>query len=338
MSNYDDLFFRTNLEDVGQMPSPLPAYTSPDIIPYGTLPTRQPKQFFAENYANDVGQNLVKDADNYIYLRAKNLAGASNSGNVCLYALPANLLLYPYLWKDNELQTSDKNVDNHRLNVIQADGGGIAVTDNPFVWRPDSADHHCLVSRVVTSEHPSDIPDASSVTDLSEFIINNPGFGWRNVTIVDAGKPDYTTLGLKYAQGTEAATISFDIFCTNVPQGASVAFSAGTSGPSPLIALPKQDVGQSLQDDQGNYNWHTGIDCFVPANYKTDIDYSYWPNGKSALPGMSITLKATQFVSEDHRLYHRLFTPQQLKLSPKRCQELDGKRGVVLGSHTMLFR
>ncbi len=338
MSMYDDLFFRTNLNDTGQLPIPSPAYTSPDIIPYGITPTPRPKEFFAENYANDVGQNLLENADNYIYLRAKNLAKESRSGSVWLYALKANLNLYPDLWKNYALQTSDKNVDNNRLNVISADSRGIAVTDNPFVWRAPSPDHYCLVSRVVTDEHPSDIPDVQHVTDLTEFILDNPGFGWRNVTIVSADKPDTTTKGIHFVQGTEAATVTFDILCTNVPEGALVEFSAGTPGPSPLISLSKTPVGRSLPDDDDNYNWHTGVDCHVPAGYETDIDYSYWSNGTTPVPGMSITIRAVNIVSDDHRLYSRLFTPQQLGMSPERCAALGNKRGIVLGSHTTVFR
>lgn len=338
MSTYDDLFFRTILDDKGQLPRPSPAYTSPDIIPYGITPTPRPKEVFAENYANDVGQNLLENADNYIYLRVKNLAKEFRSGSVWLYALNANLNLYPDLWKKNALQTSDKNIDNNRLNVIGADPRGVAVTDNPFVWRAPTPDHYCLVSRIVTDEHPSEIPDVNHVDDLTEFILDNPGFGWRNISIVSKDAPDKTVKGIHYVQGTAAATITFDILCTNVPEGASVEFSAGTPGPSPLIALKKTEVGSSLPDDDENYNWHAGVDCFVPAGYETDIDYSYWSNGTKVSPDSRITIRAMNFVSEDHRLYSRLFTPQQLNLSPAHCKALGSKRGIVLGSHTLAFR
>ncbi|ATB45428.1 hypothetical protein [Corallococcus macrosporus] len=345
MSQYDDLFFRVSTSDTGDRnfgheSTDTIAYQSPDIIPYGTRPTTNPVQFFAGNYGSDVGQNLVESADNYIYLRARNLAGEARSGSVSLYAVPANLLLYPYLWAGNELQTSDKNVDNGALNVIQAGSGQIAVTDNPFVWRAPTPDHYCLVSRVSNATHPNPVPTAAlgDMNALTEFILDNPGFGWRNVTIVDANKPDYTTKGIGFEQGTEDAMVTFDIKCVNVPAGASVAFSAGTPGPSPLIDLGETTVPQTSPDQNGNYNWHTGIDCLVRANYKTTIDYSYWSHGLAPLPGMTITLRVLPFVAADHRLYGRLFTPEQLGLSPERCAALAGKRGIVLGSHTTVFR
>ena len=345
MTQYNDLFFRVNTGDTGKRdfgnePTNTIAYQSPDIIPQGLGPTPNPAEFFTGNYSSDVGQNLIESGDNYIYLRAKNLAGEARSGSVSLYAVPANLLLYPYLWAGNELQTSDKNVDNGNKNIIKADSGRIAVTDNPFVWRAPTPDHYCLISRVSTSAHPNPVPTAAvgNMDQLTEFILDNPGFGWRNVTIVDANKPDYTTKGIAFEQGSTSAMVTFDIKCVNVPPGASVSFSAGTPGPSPLISLGKSLVPETLPDQDGNRNWHTGIDCLVPANYKTTIDYSYWSNNLAPNPGMSITVRVLPFVSSDHRLYGRLFTPEQLGMTPERSKALAGKRGIVLGSHPTVFR
>ncbi|CAM3091582.1 hypothetical protein G4177_22665 [Corallococcus sp. ZKHCc1 1396] len=327
---YDDLFFRSNLSDYGQLPSPPLAYESPDIIPSGIYPTNDPQAFFSSNYNQDVGQNLVTDGQNYIYLRTKNLSSGAESGKVSLYYTPASLLLYPNKWKDNALKTSD----NQTEVFLQAPrAGDIAVTDNPFVWAPNSisGDHYCLISRVSTPKHDNPVPVVGSYTDLTEFILNNPGFGWRNVALVDANSPTFNTT-VEYSQGTEAGSIIFQLECTNVPGGASVAFSAGTPGPSPLIVLEKTTVPQN------NGSWNTSVTCNVPANYTTNITYSYWANGTQPQPGFQIRLKPIAYFDQSSRFFHQLRSPQELGASPELARRMSAQRGIVLGSHATIGR
>ncbi|RKH21530.1 hypothetical protein D7Y13_04365 [Corallococcus praedator] len=327
---YDDLFFRTNMWDVGQLPSPPDAYESPDIIPSGIYPTNNPQAYFSSNYNQDVGQSLVIDGPNYIYLRTKNLASGAQSGKVSLYYTPTSLLLYPNKWQNNALKTSDQQL---QVFVQATQPGDIAVTDNPFVWEPSaiSGDHYCLISRVSTPKHDNPIPQVGSYTDLTAFILNNPGFGWRNVSLTSANSPTFDTT-VDYTQGTEAGSITFQLECTNVPGGASVAFSAGTPGPDPLIVLEKTTVPQN------NGSWNTSVTCDVPANYQTNITYSYWANGTTPQPGFKLRLKALSYVDQSSQFFHLLRTPQQLGASPELARRMSAQRGIVLGSHVTIGR
>ncbi|RYZ43779.1 MAG: hypothetical protein EOO71_02140 [Myxococcaceae bacterium] len=327
---YDDLFFRTNMSDVGQLPSPPDAYESPDIIPSGIYPTNDPQAFFSSNYDKDVGQSLVIGGPNYIYLRTRNLAGGAESGKVSLYYTPAALLLYPNKWQNNALQTGDQQIQSF---VQAANTGDIAVTTNPFVWEPAaiSGDHYCLISRVSTPKHDNPVPQVGSYSDLTAFILNNPGFGWRNVSLTNANSPTFDTT-VNYTHGTEAGRITFQLECTNVPGGASVAFSAATPGPDPLIVLEKTTVPQN------NGSWNTSVTCDVPANYETNITYSYWANGTTPPQNFQIRLKALSYVDQGNQFFHMLRTPQQLGASAELARRMSDQRGIVLGSHVTIGR
>ncbi|WP_224242432.1 hypothetical protein [Hyalangium gracile] len=327
MVTYNDLFFRTNLSDAGQLPSLPPAYTSPDIIPSGMNPISEPDRYFVGNYGQDVGQDIINQANNYIYLRARNFASGPQSGLMSLYYTKASLLLYPSQWQSNQLKTSDGRT---QVAVTNVSPNAIAVATDPFVWNPPalgSGDHFCLISQVVTNEHPNPIPPTGSVNDLTQFIIENPGFGWRNVSLTDAGAPTFTT-PVGYQQGSDGGQMLFLLECKNVPAGASVAFSSGTPGPDPLIDLQKTTVPAN------NGSWATGIISTVPANFETTISYSYWANGTTPAPGWSITLTVQNFVPSNHSLYNRLLTPHQLGVPRSLVKTIGARKGLAIGSHT----
>jgi hypothetical protein len=333
MTTYNDLFFRTNFSDSGQLPSPPPAYTSPDIIPSGLTPNSDPAGFFTNNYGSDPGQALINNANNYVYLRTKDLAPKAQQGSVSLYYAPASLLLYPSQWANNALRTSD-NADHV---IVSASGqNAIAVANNPFIFNPPSlspGDHFCLISRVVTEEHPNPIPPTGSVSSLTEFVINNPGFGWRNVSVTSVGSPTFNT-PVKYSQGDESGPMLFVLTCSNVPDGAQVAFSAGTPGPSPLISIPKSTVQNSPDPQTGVPTFKVGILCEVPRGYETNITYSYWANGTQPQQGFDINLSVHHFVEQGHALYNRLLSPQRLGVPASLMSSLGARRGLVLGAHT----
>ncbi|MFE8595557.1 hypothetical protein [Archangium violaceum] len=330
-TQYDDLFFRTNLNDHGEVPAPPLAYESPDIIPSGIYPISKPQDYFASNYDKDVGQNLVTGGPNYIYLRTKNLAQGAEGGTVSLYYTPASLVLYPDRWQKNQLKTSDQQTE---VYIKASKTNDIAVTDNPFVWEPSaiSNDHYCLISRVSTSKHPNDIPVVGSYSDMTDFILNHPGFGWRNVSLTDVNAPTFDT-SVFYDQKSDAGRMVFQLECTNVPGGASVAFSSGTPvTDGKHIVLEKTTV----PDNEGS--WNTSVTCDVPAYYQTNIIYSYWANGTKPPLGFQLKLKVMHYVDDSSRFFHRLHTPEQLGATPELARMMRGKRGIVLGTHVTVGR
>ena len=228
---YNDLYFRANLGDTGTVPATGSLSSSPDIIPFGTAPTANPKKFFTDNYSKDVGKDLIARAPNYLYLRAKNLKNGAQTGTIQLYYTKASLLLYPSLWQQNAIQTSS---GASSVPVSAAALGGIAVTEDPFTWKPEliSGDHYCLIGRVVTADHPNPIPQTGRISDFAAYIANNRGMGWRNISVVDAGSPTFS-MSVGYEQGTEHGDMFVAIRAKGVPAGAEVAFSCATPGPGP---------------------------------------------------------------------------------------------------------
>ncbi|HWZ16072.1 MAG TPA: C1 family peptidase [Mucilaginibacter sp.] len=329
---YNDLFLRDNLDDAGTVPAAGTLSTSPDIIPFGTAPVADPVSFFTNNYNSDVGQDLIANAQNYIYMRAKNLSSGSDNGSFSLYYSPASLLLYPSLWQNNILKTSDGATS---VPIPSTNQGNVAVGANPFTWQPQmiSGDHYCLIGRIVTTANPNPIPQTGTIQDFASYIANNRGMGWRNVVVVNNGSPTFTQT-VNYTQGTQAAQMAVIITCTNVPVGAQVAFSCGTPGPSPAINLPKTTVTNS-----GSFI--VGVSASIPANWSSGISYSYWGNNTTPLPGWTIGLTVVYFVNPQNKLFGQSLSFAELGLIDEAAHRMvlkDGLgtgpiKGIIVGGH-----
>lgn len=306
---YDDLFIRSNLGDTGTIPRSGTQSRSPDVIPYGTDPVADPQAFFSGNYNQDVGKDLVANARNYLYLRAKNLAAGAETGSFYLYYAPSNLLLWPNIWQNNVLKTST-GADS--VPVSAAKNGDIVVTRDPFTWTPQipSGFHYCMVSRLVTPLHANPIPDVGSIQDFAAWVAGNGGIGWRNVTVVSTGAPTWS-LQTQLSQGAAPSALQFQIICQNVPLGSYVSFSSGTQVPGyGPVAIGKTQV--------------TSYPSFivavrvpnVPAGWTSNFSYSYWAKDGSPPPsGFDITLDVSLPVeAEDERLYALAATHDELGL------------------------
>lgn len=291
---YDDLFMRANLSDVGQVPGVGNACTSPDIIPYGSLPYGgDPNVFFTGNYGCDVGHNVLSGQQNYVYVRAKNLASTADAGQVFLYWSKASLLNWPSVWSANALQTEQKQTS---VEISAATDGQVAVGQAPFVWSPAaiSDDHYCLISRVVTANHPNPVPADGTIDDFTAYVLNNRGVGWRNVTLVKGDTPSWQVpVNLTV---TDACQLLIQVETTNVPLGCAVQFACGTEGPSPSLTLAKTQITTSPYQTVGVWSQ-------VPQGFNADVMVSFWLNGNKALPsGAQVALCAYRLLDSTHPL------------------------------------
>ena len=323
---WDDILIRDSLSDTGKYPTSGTLSHSPDIIPFGTSPIQDPTTLIdATHWEKDLGKNLTANATNYLYVRGENLANKAQTGNMYLYYSKASLLLYPNQWATNGLKTS---AGADHVPVSAAAIGDKVVTNDPFTWIPQmiSGDHYCLVSRVSTPDHPAIIPHTGDIQSFSKFISDNPDFAWRNVAVVDSGAPTWTTT-VEYNQGTQASEMHFLITCKNVPVGAGVAFSSGTPGPNPVVNLPMTNV----TDDQ---SFIAGMVSSVPANWNTNISYSYFAHGTTPKKGFSITMNAVYIVPPDNELFERAATAEELGLPENLAAAIGPQKGIIVGSHT----
>jgi hypothetical protein len=291
---YDDLFMRANLADVGQVPGVGNACTSPDIIPNGSLPySGDPNTFFAGNYASDVGKNVLAGEQNYIYVRAKNLAPAAEAGQVFLYWSKASLLNWPSIWSGNTLRTEQQSTS---VEISATKDGQVVVGQTPFVWSPTmiTDDHYCLISRMVTAKHPNPIPADGTIDDFTKYVINNRGVGWRNVTLVRGDTPTWQVpVNLTV---TDACQLLIQVETTNVPLGCAVQFACGVEGPNPPLMLAKTQITTSPHQT-------VGIWSQVPQNFNADVTVSFWLNNNTGLPsGAQVALCAYRLLDSNHPL------------------------------------
>lgn len=331
-AQYDDIFLRADFGDTGSVPATGLLSTSPDIIPSGIAPIADPVKVFTDNYANTGanGKDLVANAQNYVYMRGKNLHNGPESGTLQLYYSPASLLLYPNLWSQNQLKTS---AGKATVPVSAKNLGDIVVGQDPFTWVPQipsSGDHYCLIGRVVTPSHPNPIPPIGNISDFASYIAHNRGMGWRNVVVVDKGSPTFTN-SIGYNQGEMGGNMYVAIKGISVPKGAEVTFSCGDSGPSPLINMTTPPFTATGAD------FLVGLPTRIPANFASNISYSYTACGTTPPPGWSVSIVVFFFAPPGHDAYARGISPHKLGIRGAALEEIGPMMAVAVGSQTMVL-
>ncbi len=314
MANYDDMYMRADLNDPGTQPYSGSPCHSPDIIPYGTLPVTDPVTVFTNNFNSDVGTNVRINEANYIYVRGRNNAAGATSGKAYLYYSPASLLNWPSIWSQNVIRPSE-GADFISVGA-SAGGGAIWVADRPFCWIPGplpaTDNHYCLVGRVSTAAHPNDIPSAGTLEDFAKFVCQNRGYAWHNVSMVTGNPPTWTQT-IQYSQGAVGGMVYIFLACHNIPIDCEVAFSCGTPGPNPMIAINRTKVSTYP-------NFTAGVFSSVPADFSSYITYSFWANGKAIPAGAYIQLQAQWSPPTGHDL---------LKYA-RPLQEVSGSGALIL--------
>jgi hypothetical protein len=301
---YPDLYIRSTLSDPGTVPrSTAGISSSPDVIPYGMIPASNPTKYFADNFNRDLGVNISLNTPNYLYLRGRNQFNGARNGLAYLYYAQSNLLLYPNIWREKILYTSNQQ---QTIPVSAAKKGDVFVTPEPFVWvasPPDPGQHFCLIGRVATDTHPNEIPAVGNIQDFAAWIAANGGLGWRNVTTVDA-KVDWT-LAQKYNQGSTGDQMEVTLIANNLPIGSEVWFSTGTNLPGGgPISVPVTTIDRPRQ--------LIGTQAFIPAGWETTFRYSYRGFGKLPPAGFNLQLRINYATAEGSDLYKHASSVEEL--------------------------
>lgn len=281
MDSYKDLFMRDTLSDTGAIPSvERDVCHSPDIIPAGTQPFQNPLTLIYDDWNNDLGGDIVQGYYNYIYVRGQNLASNAATGDVYLYYSPSSILLSPQDWKGNSIgDTNPKfTATTHGERVLG---------DHPFLWNaPPQPDgwHYCLISRVVTQEHPNEIPDSfSSSGEFVDWVRNNPAIAWRNIFIQEPDSLPTKTYLFKFSNMDNfQEKYAIRAECKNMPSGTVVSLVCGSLGPCPPI-----NVKQVLSGSPIEYIY---IESILPPNFDGDLTVTIqiqngeWPSGGEVNP------------------------------------------------------
>ena len=321
-TTYNDVYMRDNLGDNGQIPSSGAWTCSPDIIPNGTELIHNPAIRLSETYNSDIGKPISWNNQNYFYVRGKNLSNSPQSARFELYYCPQHLFLFPSFWMQNKLLTSDGQ--SQVTASVQA-ANDIVIPDQPFTNVPVSQEHHCLIGRVITDQHPNPLPsNIKNMDQLAEYILNSANMSWRNVVLVQKEIPTFTNY-FNLEVGDAECRVLIGLRCNNLTVGSSVAFSCGTpipSGPNKgkIIELVKTQVTQP--------NIFIGLEELnFPAGYKSNVSYSYWAK-PPIKEGWDVKFEAIQIFDETHPLYKRAKCFTQLGYPEK---QYDIKGGLLKG-------
>jgi len=323
---YNDVYMRNHLGDTGQTPSSGAWTRSPDIIPNGTALIQDPVTTLTKTYNSDIGKPTSLSNQNYFYVRGKNLSPGPKTAKFELYYCPRHLFLFPSLWTKNQLLTSDGQT---QVSASAPAANDIIVPDQPFTNIPIHQEHHCLIGRVITDEHPNPLPD--NVTDnnaLAAYILDNPSMSWRNVVLVQQDIPTFTN-SFFLNVGDADCRVLLGLRCNNITPGSSVAFSCGTpipSGPDKgkLIELVKTKVTQpSMFLGQEEFNF--------PAGYKSNVSYSYWAN-PPIQQHWDVTFEAITIYDNAHPLYSRAKRFTEIGYTKERFGPDGGLlKGIITG-------
>jgi hypothetical protein len=333
-TTWTDLLIRNSTTDTGQIPAVGALSSSPDLIPYGTMPIPDPNTLL-QDMTKDYGTDIVQGDPNYFYARGVNLAPGAESGTVHLYWTKASLITWPSHWESQELLQENGTAGSPvSANAANAD----FVTAAPLVWTPGAVnpgDHFCMIGRVVTNTNPNPLPSGMmEMPDYANWVANNRGMSWRNLVLVtDPNQPQYS-MTVPYDQGTIGEAVYVFLQCDNIPNGCQVDFECGTPGPVPLMTLNKSTVttypSQVL-----------GINTTVPANWSSNVTYNLWSNGNTLPSNAKLTLNAVHVPSAGSELersgagfdIREVFPTEMLSEEDRARAEIGPVNGILVGQH-----
>jgi hypothetical protein len=287
-----DVYIRDNSSDVGDQPSEIPHWQSPDIWARNNPPPIDPNDPDDPNYEEnpeDGHQSPINNVPNYLYVRVHNRGSQKAPANTfsveAFHCDPATAMLWP---------THFKSMGKQLITVdIPANGGSARV--GPFLWTPQIVDHECLLA-IVSGAGDHAIPSIfSGEIEHSLLVRFDNNVGQRNV------KPAPSTPGGK----TKA---SFMVRGTTHPSTNTLRLDASALPPDTKI---KMRVARSVTDkasklsgfvlDGQNSRWSTltlagglvgtiadfPLDTNEDKDIALEIDFSYQAEHMKRYPLMA---------------------------------------------------
>lgn len=298
MTKWTGITVRNSAQERGEIPRPKSWY-SPDIIVTGATALREPKILLKENvYHTLESQPMVAQHPNFIYVRGRNFTNVDQSGSWKLFWAPANILLYPKLWRDNQLRDSTSNLAPE-LNIK---AGEIGATLDAFVWVPPPAQdvHCCLIAMALTPGHDESVLGLKDILDLTEYNINHAHFAQRNLNLVNAGRPSVVDK-VGYDHGDSDSTVDLSLLFHNLPKGSRFTIASGTP-------LNGETLSDSFTNSTENDHKRAWTNLKIPAKWTTLFSYTLTlGNDWSGIPEGAepeLIIRAEVVLDSQSRLYH----------------------------------
>lgn len=182
---YNDFYFRNNIAATNALPSNGPFNLCPDII-QSDLELSNPQATLGSQsaYAQTFNTAPTYGKDNYYYLRGTNANNATVSPSLGLFYTPAQLIMHPETWQKNAIPAGTSPTQQIKVGT-----GDIGVTPAAFVLKdaqtPKDADFYSFAAQS-QSVGGNPIPTITSWADMSDLLVNNLGFGFRNTCYVES--------------------------------------------------------------------------------------------------------------------------------------------------------
>jgi len=338
VTQYQDIYLRDFVGDTGQIPSTTRLYVnmSPDIIPAGQTPTPNYQSTYTANYNGPYNyyQSLTANAYNYIYVRGFNAAPQATSGTVNLYWAKASILLLPSQWISNVIPNTN---GTNSATISMSATNQVAVADGPFYFLAEplsDGDHYCLVAQVVTQADPDPIP--TTLTAFAEWVATNPGIGWRNMSLISASVPSYSTFVALETLPGSATDLSLTITCTNIPDGTVISLVGALATPSINYSFT---VGPSNANPNEPGVNQGGLVVFgVPGSFAEQLQLSATLPANTSFPaGAQITFGSYLLAETTDRLAKYGRPPSDFGIKLPRGKLQTTGTMVLLGEYDFLF-
>lgn len=285
MANFEKVFMRPNLNNIGTVPATGTLSSSPDIWVNGTSPLADYQNVLAtdEKYEQECTNGVTAGMSNYIYVRAKNAGSEKATQNVSLYYAQSDAIQWPSNWKDNRIGTDISPNGKAMLDSILP--GEIKVCDRPFVWtktpNPENGTHFCLIAQINDDKNSNPFPDISSALDMSNLVSNNLQWGCRNIQTFNSGSIIENSYTINLTVPADLSDDICEFSCEVSPEKLS-GFQVGFTCSQPdskgnPIFLDKtnivQDSGQVL-----------GCRCFLKPGYSALVTVYLYNDDKKTVP------------------------------------------------------
>lgn len=290
-ATFDGFYLRDNLASNGAVPAIAPYNLCPDIIQSPT-PIADPQTTLSTLESWDRMYRTEPEAGvNYYYARGVNgTPGGTFQGEMSLFWTPAELILFPSLWKNNPLLTASGG----ETVPVSAAAGHIGVGTEPWLLSWPSASHGASTfTSFVAQNLASPIPTISDWIQMSQLMTQQLNFGWRNAVTFDPagnGGMMMQRMGLTIP-GTVGQPGTVQLVLT------ATGFVGGTVGVIADRYTPEQKPVQILPTRITQDGQSLGIQISLDPGFAARLTVQYWNTGDSVpAPGSTLTLTASYVV------------------------------------------